>query len=456
MLRVLVVLLFFALAAEARADAWVPFPPHALLAPDVQPLSDGTVVRAVGSLDSPLYLVVDTPDGEQHATKLSANVSYLDVAVAPGGWVAVAWMDVEGRMLVAVRRPDGTIAKRVLDNGILSAPAVGIDRSGTVLVAWRVRTCRDTDECEWSVRWAGGAGLTRGPELAGAVAVDVAMSAAGHRVLTWTTEDATFAQLDDAPGARIGDRAWDVVAAVNDAGAAIVAADQGGPAVAQHPAAGTWSVLDDVADGHVIDAYLLDDARQLSAVLAADGYAAVAWLSRDYPGPFRVYGAAGTVGGAWGPATRLSSVLRDARVPFATLGPAGEPWVGWEEGLSYMAMRSAKPARGAQPDTTPLRATLTLSARRGRVKARVRCSKPCDAVLRVGKSETERELRADRTSSVWLDVSSARRVRATIVVADRVGNVQRASRTLRPGRPRERTAGTAPADVSAPRGPALG
>jgi hypothetical protein len=98
-------------------------------------------------------------------------------------------------------------------------------------------------------------------------------------------------------------------------------------------------------------------------------------------------------------------------------------------------MRSARPVRGALPDTTPLRATLTLSARRGRVKARVRCSKPCDAVLRFGGSENERELRADRTSSMWLDAPDARRVRATVVVADRAGNVQRATRTLRPGRP---------------------
>jgi hypothetical protein len=440
MLRALVVLLFFALAAEARADAWVPFGPQEFLAREVLRLPDGTLVRADGSLDSPLYLAVDPPTGETHVETLGNRVSALDVAASPGNWVAVAWTDVKGRMLLAVRRPDGTIARRVLDSGILSTPTVGIDSSGTVLVAWRVRTCRDTDDCDWSVRWAGGSSLTRGPELHDATAVDVAVSTAGHRVLTWATEEATFAQLDDAPAAHIGEHSRDVVAAVNDAGAAVVAADQSGPAVAQHQPGGSWSALDDVADGHVIDAYLLDDSRQLSAVLAADGHAAVAWLTRDYPGPFRVYGSAGTVGGAWGPATRLSSVLRGAGVPFATLGPDGEPWVGWDEGLSYPTMRSAKPVRGAQPDTTPLRATFKLSARRGRVRARVRCSKPCDAVLRVGESETERELRADRTSSVWLDVPGARRARATILVADRVGNVQRATRTLRPGRPAKRSA----------------
>ena len=440
MLRALVVLLFFALAAEARADAWVPSGPHEFLAREVLRLPDGTLVRADGSQDSPLYLAVDPPGGETHVKTLGDHVSQLDVAAAPGGWVAVAWTDVKGRMLVAVRRPDGTIARRELDTGMLSTPAVGIDSSGTVLVAWRVQTCGDTDDCDWSVRWAGGTGLTRGPDLHGATAVDVAVSAAGHRVLTWATEEGTFAQLDDAPAARVGERSWDVVAAVNDAGAAVVAADQHGPSVAQHPAGGSWSGLDDVADGHVIDAYLLDDSRQLSAVLAADGHAAVAWLSRAYPGPFRVYGAAGTVGGAWGPATRLSSVLREAGVPFATLGPGGEPWVAWDEGVTLTFMRSAKPVRGAQPDTTPLRATIALSARRGRVKARVRCSKPCDAVLRVGKAASERELRADRTSNVWLDVPGARRVRATVVVADRVGNVQRATRTLRPGRPAKRSA----------------
>lgn len=440
MLRTLLVLLFFAVAAEARADAWVPFGPQEFLARDVLRLPDGTLVRADGSQDSPLYLAVDSPGRETHVKTLGEDVSQLDVAAAPGGWVAVAWTDLEGRMLVAVRRPDGTISRRVLDTGLLSTPAVGIDSSGSVLVAWRVQTCRDTDDCDWSVRWAGGTGLTPGPELHGAIAVDVAVSAAGHRVLAWATGEGTYAQLDNAPAARIGERSSDVVAAVNDAGAAVVAADQRGPSLAQHPAGGSWSVLDDVAGGHVIDAYLLDDSRQLSAVLAADGYAAVAWLSRDYPGPFRVYGSAGTIGGAWGPATRLSSVLREADVPLVALGPAGEPWVAWDEGVTLTSTRSAKPVRGAQPDMTPLRATLALSARHSRVRARVRCSKPCDAVLRVGNSETERELRANRTSSVWLDVSGAPRVRATVVVADRVGNVHRATRTLRLGVPATRSA----------------
>jgi hypothetical protein len=441
MLRVLVVLVFFALAAEVRADAWVPFGPQDFLSRDVLRLPDGTLVSAYGTQDSPLYLTVDSPGGEPDVKTLADRVPEFDVAAASGGWVAVAWTDLKGRMLVAIRQPDGTIVRRVLDSGLVSAPAVGIDSSGTVLVAWRVQRCRYAGDCDWSVRWAGGTGLTRGSELPGASAVDVVVSPAGHRVLAWATGDGTFAQLDDAPAARIGARSWDVVAAVNDAGAAVVAADQRGPSVAQHPAGGSWSALDDVADGHVIDAYLLDDSRQVSAVLAADDQAAVAWLSRDYPGPFGVYGSAGTIGGDWGPATRLSSVLWEAQVPpFVTLGPAGEPWVTWDEGVTRTFTRSAKPVRGALPDTTPLRATLTLSARRGRVKARVRCSKPCDAVLRVGESENERELRANRTSSLWLDTPGARRVRATVLVADRAGNVQRATRTLRPGRPTKRSA----------------
>ena len=63
-----------------------------------------------------------------------------------------------------------------------------------------------------------------------------------------------------------------------------------------------------------------------------------------------MYATAGTVGGGWGPPTRLSSVFREAGAPAAVLDSAGNPWVTWEEAdtrAGYPYHRGAKAIAGA-------------------------------------------------------------------------------------------------------------
>ena len=427
---VVAVLLFLALATEARADAWVP---TSLGDHRVDPLvaADGTTASIAFSYAGPLSLVVLGPAQAPTVTDLAKEAFAADAAVAPGGWAAVAWTDGEGRMQAAVHRPDGTVVRRVLARGSVSRPVIGIDGSGHTLVGWVGR--EGEEDTTWVGRWAGGPGLARQPDLPGAIAVEVAVSGSGHRLLAWTTDTGTFARLNDEPATTLGGASRvDLVARVNDAGAALVAANlrADGPSIAERPAGAGWSPLRDVSGGHPIRPYLFDERPQLFAVLAPSGRAAVTWLTRRDDGQwFRVAAVGGTVGGAWGPATQLSSPVRDAHTATPVLDPAGNPEVVWDEGGVY---RSARHDLAAVPDTVPLTATARLSARGTRVIARVRCSKACDAGLsmRDGSSE-EREIRAHRTSTVRLRIERKRRVRVTLVVADRAGHTKRWTRTLR-------------------------
>ncbi|MDA0169270.1 hypothetical protein OJ998_09250 [Solirubrobacter taibaiensis] len=423
------VLLFLALAADARADAWIPIP---LGDHRVDPLvaADGTSAH-VDRYTSPLSLVVHRPGQEPTVIDLSKQAFETDAAVAPGGWAAVAWTDTEGRMQAAVHRPDGTVMRRMLDRDSVSRPVIGIDGTGHTLVGWVGRA--GEEDTEWVGRWAGGPGLARQPDLPGAIAVDVAVSASGHRLLAWTTDTGTFARLNDEPAVSLGAAGWDdLVARVNDAGAALVAANvrAEGMSIAERPAGAGWTPLRNRSGGYRILPYLFDDQPQLFAVLAPSGRAAVTWLTRRESGQsFRVAALGGTVGGVWGPATRLSSPVRDAHTATPVLDPAGNPEVVWDEGGVF---RAARHDLAALPDTVPLRATAKLSARGTRVIARVRCSKACDAGLsmRDGSSEA-RAIRANRTSEVRLRIERRRRVRVTLVVADRAGHTQRWTRTLR-------------------------
>jgi hypothetical protein len=424
------VLLFLALAAGARADAWLPtsLGDHlvdSLVAPD------GTTAYAGFSYSGPLNLVVQRPGHEPTVIDLAKEAFEADAAVAPGGWAAVAWTDGEGRMQAAVHRPDGTVARRVLDRGGVSRPAIGIDGRGHTLVGWVSR--EGEEDTEWVGRWAAGPGLARQPDLPGAIAVEVAVSGSGHRLLAWTTDTGTFARLDDEPATTLGGASWvDLVARVNEAGAALVAADvrADGMSIGERPAGAGWTPLRNRSGGHRIRPYLLDERPQLFAVLAPSGRAAVTWLTRRESGQrFRVAAVGGTVGGAWGPATQLSSPVRDAQTATPVLDPAGNPEVVWDEGGVY---RSARHDLAAVPDTVPLTATAQLFARGTRVIARVRCSKACDAGLSLRDgSGVDREIRANRTSTVRLRIERKRRVRVTLVVADRAGHTKRWTRTLR-------------------------
>ena len=184
--------------------------------------------------------------------------------------------------------------------------------------------------------------------------------------------------------------------------------------------------------------------------VAPGGRAVVAWQAQRRP-LLGVVAASGQAGGAWAPATRLSSVTRDAYAISVALDAAGAPRVWWNE--PGLGVRGAALA-AARADTTAPVVSASLPARlaptrSGRVRAavRVRCSEACDARLRLVHAGREgasavRALAAGRgrtlriRASAWLAEQlrlhpGQRTQRLELVVTDRAGNVTRLARRLR-------------------------
>ncbi|RKQ88189.1 hypothetical protein C8N24_6230 [Solirubrobacter pauli] len=366
---------------------------------------------------------------------------------ANGGWKVAAWRDYDFVLHAEVTRPDGTVLARALDRDeTAQQPAVGIDARGNAFVAWA-----NGDH----VRTARGPRLARGPAFSDGDTVDVAVSPGGRTLLSWSGRHGVFAQLDGGAPQQVGDGgASELQSAINDAGAAVLASHSFTPDgvwLLDRAPDGPWTAERDVSGDHQIP-FPADDndptARWLSTAISADGRAVLAWGSPRGK-TAQVYGVAGRAGDHWDAVQRLSSPVLDGYGADAGLDAAGDPVVTWQE---EARPRGAKPVAGAVPDTTPLTVAARLVERLAPVRtgnvhvsARVRCSKACSARLQwaglwngpwYGEPV---ELPPGVTKAVRLTAGDERflsprhsgRLRVTLVVTDRAGNVFRQPRTYR-------------------------
>lgn len=454
--------------------------------PVVAAAPDGTAAIATYD-DEHVALAVRRPGGGFGARALSAagTGDPPRLAVAPGGWAAVGWLEptLSGTTdgVVAVVAPDGSVRRAVLDRAgseesdvFLSLPRIGIDATGTTTAAWsraregyKVRSLRLR-----TARSAGGTGWTAPTDLPTGVArtardLEVAVSPAGHTLLAWATGRGIQASLDGEAAATLTGEpnAGSPAPAVTDDGTALVAyaAPRRRIMAADRPAGGAWSAphrLSGTREGR--PARLNDSGGGpeivlISSVVGADGRAVVAWQTYTELG--RIAAATGRVGGAWSAATAVSRATRWAESPSLALDAGGAPQLLWQESTSLAhreRLRGARlvPAADAPPPdhrapalTVRFPAQLRLSRGRIRTRVRVRCSEACDARARliVPRSHglelapANRELGARRTTTVALvtradearNLKRARRLRVAVLVTDAAGNTARRSRVVR-------------------------
>jgi hypothetical protein len=187
-------------------------------------------------------------------------------------------------------------------------------------------------------------------------------------------------------------------------------------------------------------------------VVAPGGLAAVAW-SAQRGKVAAVSAASGQAGGAWEPASALSSQAWNAYLRGLTLTAGGVPRVFWIEHERADGLRAATLAP-AKLDATPPMVIAHLPkrvppTRTGRlaVTVRVRCSEACDARLTAtvgkidgghasraiapGKAATLRLPNAPELTRELRLHPGSRRVHLELLVTDRAGNVVRQRRTVR-------------------------
>ncbi|MDA0161237.1 hypothetical protein OM076_13240 [Solirubrobacter ginsenosidimutans] len=439
--------------------------------PVIAAAGDGTLAlvglsvnRADTSLDG-ASLVVREPGGAFGAPIVLGGDSTSGaaaVAVAPGGWVAVAWIERDVGLTVLVRRPDGSEVRTLLEPfpGVLdiSDAHVGINASGDVTVAW-TRFDRRTMRLRVA-RGVAGAAPVAGPDLASPAEsfgeLALAIAPAGGSLVAWTDADGAHAILDGQPPAVVAPAApgAQLAAGLADDGTALLVYMAGGSEiVAAERVAGEWlqpRVLSPARAGvdrnqdHGSSEELQLDVQ---VALGAGGRAAVAWTAI----PRQIVGAVGAVGGRWSAATRLSSATRIAYALNLAVDAGGVPRALWSE--AGLGARGAAPA-AAPLDASPPAVTARLPSRvrptaDGNivVTARVRCSEACDArlafaggendrgnisqALEPGATETLRLRASDELQYELIAGRAARRLRLTLLVTDRAGNLVRRSVALR-------------------------
>jgi hypothetical protein len=355
--------------------------------------------------------------------------------------------------VAAVVAPDGVARVGVLDDARASGPSIGIDATGATTAAW----VRMTDTTE--VRTARATGGAWEPPRALGVrpylddqAPDVAVSPAGRVLLAWAEQVGIRASLDGSAPQTLAAEPHTVApaAAVNDAGAAVVAYMADGLRASSRAADGPWASL----------SVLSAEGAYPEVVVAPDGRAVIGWResAADGTGAFATWGHAG---GAWAPPIRLSSPTRPAETPQMWIGADGAPRLVWVEDLSdprHTRLRGARltpDAEAGPPDTVapvlatrlPHRTPRTRTARL-RIGIPVHCSEACDVRVRllhgVDKvlASVTRAVTANRRVILPLRIRAdialllltdrtARRPRLEVLASDRVGNLARASGRLR-------------------------
>lgn len=429
-------LIFLALAVPARADTWLPADPtQADTFADITAPDGTAVTTSADGIFAPRYVSTKAPGGDwRPPITVGRSIANFDVAVAPGGWVAIAWTDydLKGTRLTVIR-PDGTRTDRRLDDeNTPGAVAVGIDARGNATVAW--------DGVD-------GTRTSSGFVAPVSFNVDVAVSPAGRRLLSWRTEEGVFARVDDAPAELVapGASVTEIESEIGDDGAALIAYHDSrsrGIAVVDRSAGGAWTPPNGVSAGRTIGGpETTEQPRKVYTALTPEGRAVVAWAS-PHAWSGRVYGVAGRVGGAWGPTTPLSFPLRDASLAGATVDSTGSPRVfRTDESGTW----GARPVEGDAPAPLPLGAELTFPAKRPATRdgaltvvAKARCAIECEVGLRAGRG-TSRTLRAGETATLRLKLvdlrllypRSKRRLTIELGAADRFGQATVEKRTFR-------------------------
>ncbi|MDA0182365.1 hypothetical protein OJ997_18805 [Solirubrobacter phytolaccae] len=413
-------------AVEARADAWVPIE-HAQLDPVLR-AADGTQVTVYsGATDRPA-LEIERPGAAPRRVYLSREWAQdIDVAVAPGGWVAAIWAEeLGGRLGAAIIRPDGRMVRRDgLPARSVTSPKAAIDAKGHATFAWV-----GTD----GLRTAGSS-LRPTRVRRGVTAADVAVSPNGRRVLVWTTKTGVHARLDGGRERRLAKATKAEVPAVevNARGDAVVAyRHRGGVGVVDRDARG-WRPPRAVYKAFAV--------LPLTVVLSPRGRAAVAWVGDD-----AVHAVAGLAGGPWDTTTRLSTAVSSVSelTLRGSVDPAGTLSLVWSE--TFLGVHGAAFVPGGEPDTTPLAVevgfpTTAPSTTDGvlSVSVTVRCSKTCDVDLRHGENVPNwlvRTLPAGQATTIELPINDLSllfpringRMRLIVTAGDRVtGQVDKRS-----------------------------
>ena len=374
-----------------------------------------------------------------------------------------SWPPQEDDALVAlIVRPDGTSARAVVDRAELIGDVyAGIDAAGRVTIAWwRYERRRSALlMARFSAGEAPVAAEVPGSEQSSVAAVAVAPG--GGSLIAWATEGGVSVMLDGGAPVALDTASTDVAAlsaSLSDDGTALV---------------GYLRRREELVDRLAIGRGVAGSARALvgrgaarsvrQRPVAAGAHDARAGRSRCR----RVGGGGGRrveglrrpqPGGAWAPATRLSSITRAAYVTSLAPDAAGVPLVLWAE--SELGVRGATLAPARADVTAPV-VTTRFPARVPRTRdarvtlaVRVRCSEACDARLTIPApddtnlfdidvfGDVVQALDPGRTTTLRVRLRSdiahelvrnprARRLRMRLVVTDRAGNLVRRGATVR-------------------------
>jgi hypothetical protein len=441
--------------------------------PELQVAADGTAALTAGDIGTG-QLFVRPPGGTFGApNRLDGPPT---AAVAPGGWVAAAWVtDRDARhdhtfaLKTLVRAPSGATTRQVAERArfteanlvSLSQPMLSLTPAGAATMVWTrsnllseapstPRIGRATAGGAWTV-----ANLPWGAEpiFADQVA-QLAASPNGHTLVTWINSDGVQAMLDTEPYGTIAYASEPNGArpVVTDSGDALVTfgARDGQVFAVEHPAGGGWLPAHQVS-GSLADLGL--EGTSALGTIAPDGRAVVAWEAGSVIRHGSLVAAAGRVGGPWSAPVELSSPVRELGGWSFRPGPASEPGLEWTEGNGDIAgttiQRSARlvadaeappPDRTAPVVSTRLRSRLPRTTTGElRLRVPVRCSEACVARVDFNGSVVVRDLAAGERFSFAMGVFGSallarpglRRLPLEVLVADRAGNLTRRSQTVR-------------------------
>ena len=267
-------------------------------------------------------VVVRPPGGDFGAPAPIGRALTTDVAVAPGGWAALA-RDVDDAATTTVLAPgrhatlgdpdpaarrgaaDRRRRPRDGDGGLddlrLAQPPLRPARVG--------RRAADLPRRARPPRRRAGRGAVRARPV----------SPAGRTIVAWADGRGIRASVDGGAPERLSTEAGagSPAVAVADDGSAVVAyaGMRDRVLVTSRGAGGAWTLprllRGPRAPGDTVDGLAQD---YIEALIAPDGRAAVAWNGPDVVGG-RAFAASGRPGGEWTPAAPLSAVTRDAFSP---------------------------------------------------------------------------------------------------------------------------------------------